>query len=246
VAEAIISYQLDLILRLIDTTTGFPVPEQQVLFREDGQVLPLLRRDRGLYVLLNHGRSNMKLQVEVRGYEPMAIQVDYERLDPKLPELELPLIPLVKANGYEEFYTLAGRKSGLLSVMAVPVERPIGIVGKYLENRQLLKLFTVKSLDEKSYAILHKDSRQFEEIIVAKKPDRLTLKLLRPLKDGWKAEEPLTRIVRGRVEKNGTYLLRVRDLGGSNIYLVRYGKKDKTSYEQIDFSAIGKEDATWD
>jgi hypothetical protein len=246
VAEAIISYQVDLIIRLIDTTTGSPVSQQQVLFREDGYLLTLLRKDIGLYVLLNYGRRNMNLQVEVPGYESMTVAVDYERLNPKSPELELSLIPKVRSIGYEKFYTLTGKKRGLLSVTAVRLDQPVARVGKYLESKQLMKLFTAKPLDEKTYALLHADPPQFEEILVAKKPDRLTLKLLRPLTDGWKSEETLTRIIRGSVEKNGTYLLRVRDLGGSNVYLVRYEMKDKTRYEQIDFSSIGKEDAKWE
>jgi hypothetical protein len=171
------------------------------------------------------------------------VDVDYESLDPKFPEIEVSLMPIPRERGMIDIYTLTGKKRGLISISAVRLDNPIATIGKYVENKRILKLFNAKSLDEKSYAILHPDSMQYEEISVAKKTDKLSLKLLRPIEDGWKVEEPLTRVVRGRVEKDGTYTLRVRDLGGSNLYLVRFDQKSKTSYEQIDFGMIGKEDA---
>ena len=56
-ADAQISYKLDLIVRLVDTTTGRMVSQRQVIFKSDGQIVPFLRRDEGVYVLLNHGRQ---------------------------------------------------------------------------------------------------------------------------------------------------------------------------------------------
>jgi hypothetical protein len=50
------------------------------------------------------------------------------------------------------------------------------------------------------------------------------------------------RVVRGRVGKDGTYLIRIRDQGGSNKYLVCFDQKGKKSYEEIDFGMIGKEE----
>lgn len=242
-AESIISYQLDLIVRLIDTTTGSPVSEQQILFRESGQVLALLRRDAGLYVLLNHGRRNMTLQIEADGYEPVTIAVEYERMNPKFPELEIPLIPQLRSYGFEDYYTLTGKKPGITSVVAVRLENPVATVAGYVERKQLLKLFTAKRMEENNYALLHKDRQVFEEITVVRRPDKLSLKLLKRLTGGWRPEEPLNRIVRGSVDEDGTYLLRVRDLGGSNEYLVRYEINEEMTYEQIDFGMLGKEDA---
>jgi hypothetical protein len=242
VAYAVVSYRLDLIIRLIDTTTGFPVYEQQVIFREKDHVIAFLGRGEGLYVLLNHGRENRKLGIEVRGYEPVTIDVDYEKLSPKFPEIEVPLIPIPREQGLIDIYTLTGKKRGLTAISAVWLDNPIATIGKYVENKRILKLFNAKSLDEKSYAVLNTESMQYEEISVAKKTDKLSLKLLQPIEEGWKVEEPLMRVVRGRVGKDGTYLIRIRDQGGSNKYLVCFDQKGKKSYEEIDFGMIGKEE----
>lgn len=250
-ADVNFSYRLALIVRLVDTTTGMAISGRQILFTGDGQALALQRRADGLYVLLNHDRINMKLQIEANGYEPAHIEVDYELLSPQFPELEIPLIPLQKAQGFEDFYTLTGVKPGLTAVMAVRMEHPVAVVGSYVERRQMLKMFSARvRMDEHAYALMHQDELRFEEILVAKRPDRLSMKLIRPLSDGCKPQDTLQRIVRGRVESGGAYLLRVRDLGGSNVYLVRYEGEDGVSYEQIDFETLGnekgKEETQWD
>lgn len=250
-ADVKFSYRLALILRLVDTTTGLMIPGHQVLFTENGQAIALHRRADGLYVLLNHDRVNMTLYIDAQGFEPVCVTVDYERLSPQFPELEIPLIPLVKAHGFEDFYTLTGVKPGLTAVTAVRVEKPVAVVGSYVERRRMLKLFSARiRLDEHAYALLHQDTLQYEEILVEKRPERLGMKLLHPLTDGCKAQDTLQRIVRGRVESDGTYLLRVRDLGGSNVYLVRYEGEHGVSYEQIDFETLGnkerKEETQWD
>lgn len=250
-ADVNFSYRLALIVRLVDTTTGLAIPGHQILFTENGQALALQRRADGLYVLLNHDRVNMTMQIDARGFEPVRIKVDYERLSPQFPELEIPLIPLKKAQGFEDFYTLTGVKPGLTAVAAVRMEHPVAVVGSYVERKRMLKMFSASTrMDEHAYALMHRDALRYEEILVAKRPDRLSLKLLHPLSDGCKAQDTLLRIVRGRVESDGTYLLRVRDLGGSNVYLVRYEGEQGVSYEQIDFETLGnhkgKEETQWD
>lgn len=250
-ADVNFSYRLALIVRLLDTTTGLAISGHQILFTENGQALALQRRADGLYVLLNHDRVNMTLQIDAKGYEPVHVTVDYERLSPQFPELEIPLIPLQKAQGFEVFYTLTGTRPGLTAVTAVRMEHPVAVVGSYVERKRMLKMFSASTrMDEHAYALMHRDALQYEEIHVAKRPDRLSLKLLHPLSDGCKAQDTLLRTVRGRVESDGTYLLRVRDLGGSNVYLVRYEEKDGVSYEQIDFETLGnkkgKEETQWD
>ena len=244
-AERTFSYRLDLIVRLLDTTTGIPVPQRQVVFMEHGRVLAFLERDVGLYVLLNHGRENTTLHIDVRGFEPVDAVVDYGRLDPQFPQLEIALIPLPREQGFDDLYTLTGQKQGITAISAIRTDDPAALVANYVERKQVLKLFTARDMAERTYGLVHKDRQQFEEITVARRLDRLSLKLLWPLTDGWRPEEPLTRIVRGRVTDEA-YLLRVRDMGTSNTYLVRYETTDGALYEQIDFSLLDREERTWD
>ncbi len=60
-AEGNVRYKLDLIVNLLDTTTGIPISQKEVMFRSDGQIVSMLNREEGTYILLNHGRMDMVL-----------------------------------------------------------------------------------------------------------------------------------------------------------------------------------------
>lgn len=65
--EASISYSVDLIIRLIDTTTGYAVTERQVIFTEDGNPVAFLGKENGVYVGMNMGKTDRELRVKVKG-----------------------------------------------------------------------------------------------------------------------------------------------------------------------------------
>ena len=63
---SVISFQLDLLVRLIDTTTGAELEEQNVRFyRDEKQVRPVPRGS-GNYVFMNCGREDGTLEVTFR------------------------------------------------------------------------------------------------------------------------------------------------------------------------------------
>lgn len=87
------SYRLDLVVRLVDVTNGCPVKERQVLFSQNGQAISLFFRGPGIYVLINGGRKNGKLTVAVRGYLETTVDIRYEKMTGRYPELYVQLIP---------------------------------------------------------------------------------------------------------------------------------------------------------
>lgn len=231
-ADAQISYKLDLIVRLVDTTTGRMVSQRQVIFKSDGQIVPFLRRDEGVYVLLNHGRRDVVLDVSVLGFLPMSVDVKYEDLSEVFPEIEVPLIPESGTSGFIDMYTLEGVCPGLTSIEAVSLVNPHGSTVGYQERKQVLKLYNSKPLGESEYAILHED-REFEIFRIKKRLDKLSLKLVSPLVQGCKPQEKIARIVKGKVDGKGRYLLRLLDEGNGTEYLVRYVVKGKVSFKRI-------------
>jgi len=232
VADAQISYKLDLIVRLVETTTGRMVSQRQVVFKSDGQIVPFLRRDEGVYVLLNHGRQDMVLEVTVLGYLPTSVDVKYEDLSEVFPEIEVPLIPEFGTSGFIEMITLEGECSGLTSIEAVSLVKPHGGAAGYQERKQVLKLYYSKPMEESEYAILH-ENQEFEIFRIKKRLDKLSFKLVSPLTMGCKPEEKIVRIVKGKVDQNGRYLLRLLDEGNGTEYLVRYVVKGKVSFKKI-------------
>lgn len=232
-ADAEIHYQLDLIVRLVDTTTGKKIPQRQVTFKAENQILAFQRRDEGVYVLLNHGRADMVLDISVIGYLPMQLQVCYEELSPRFPEVEVPLIPEAGRNRFVDYLTLEGNRPGITSVAAVSLKKPHGAVISYQARKQSLKLYYAKEFEEHSYAVIHEEMQEFEEFQIKKRLDKLELKLAAPLKADCRPEAKINRIVHGKVEPDGHYILRVLEEGGGTDYLVRYVVDGKVTFKRF-------------
>ena len=227
-ADVTIRYTLDLAVRLIDTTTGNPVDEKQAIFQKDGQILTLLNRD-GAFILINHGRENMKLSVDVKGYLPVTVDVDYEKLSNRQPEIEVALIPRLKSYGSDDVISIEGDMKGIESITAVQLDNPMAAIGNYIEQKQMLKLFSSKYLGEMNYAVLHSSLEDFEEFTIARKADKLLLKLRSPLEQKVVPEETVVRLIRGSVEDDH-YILRIRENGKSAEYLIRYVVNGKPTF----------------
>ncbi|MBQ7955240.1 MAG: hypothetical protein IJ282_05770 [Lachnospiraceae bacterium] len=237
-ADAEISYKLDLIVRLVDTTTGKRVGQKQIVFKIENQIIPFLRRDEGLYILLNQGRNDMVLEISAVGYLPIKQKICYEELSPKFPEVEVPLIPEVSTNGFVDMLTLEGCCPGLTSIEAVSLKKSYGVVDGYQERKQALRLYYSKPLEESSYAILHEQQQEFEEFRIQKRLDKLSVRLTKPLTIPCRPEEKIARIVHGRVDADGRYLLRVLEEGGGTEYLVRYVVNGNASFKGISTESL--------
>ena len=232
-ADAEIHYKLNLILRLVDTTTGRKVKERQVIFKADNRIITFQQKDEGVYILMNHAGEDMTLDISAKGYLPMQTKICFEKLSARLPEVEVPLIPETGRNRFVDYLTLEGKKPGLTSVEAVSPENPHGMLISYQPRRQSLKLYYAKAFEEQSYAVVHEEAQQFEEFRVEKKLNKLEIKLASPLVTKCEPKEKISRIVRGKVEPDGSYLLRILEDGSGAGYLVRYVVDGKESFEWV-------------
>lgn len=234
-ADAQIYYKLDLIVRLVDTTNGVPVLEKQIVFQENGRVVSFLERGDGVYILLNHGRTDTRFTVCANGYEPGSFTVCYEQLSQNFPEVEVPLIPVPSPTGFTDILTLSGNLAGIESVEAVDLWHPLGKILDYQERSSKLRLLESKTLQETSYALVHREPLAYETFQIARKADKKTLRLAAHLQMPWKAEEAVARIIRGRVFPDGRYLLRVRPESKKAEYLVRYVVNGAEKFQKMDF-----------
>lgn len=235
-AEISISYKLDLVIQLLDTTTGQTVGERQVLFYRDGQLLPMHLTSDGLYILMNHGRHDMKLLAKVKGYEPAEIFVCYDTLDSRYPIVEVPLIPIIRPYGYTDLCELSGTMEGIEELAAVSFNNVLAKVCAYNAKKNTLRLFSSSRLDEGAYAVLHEENMEYEEFRIIKKAERgLLLYLGEPMQSECIPEEGVARIVRGKVDVNGRYLLRVRKDGEGTRYLIRIKVNGDIQYKVHSF-----------
>lgn len=236
-AEGSISFKLDLVLNLVDTTTGFSIDEKEVIILRDGRVLPMLPREPGTYILMNYGRVDMELSISVKGYEKTNVSVRYEELDGMdYPAIEVPLVPLLPQRGLTDLCTLQGTKRGITDLAAISLNRADAMLGAYNAKKLSLRLFESRRLDEVSYAIFHEEKMEFEEFCIVKKSEKgMLLHIREPLQQECKPEEILVRIVRGITDTKGRYLMRLRMDGSGTKYLVRYTVRGKTKFEIVEF-----------
>lgn len=234
-ADAEIHYRLNLILRLVDTTTGRKIKENRVIFKKENETLALMRKEEGIYLLVNYPGGDLVLDISAKGYLPTQTRICFEELPAKLPEIEVPLIPLTDRNQFTDYLTLEGQKPGLTSVAAVSFTNPHGVLISYQPRRQSIKMYYTKDFEERSYAVLHEETEKFEEFRVSRKLDKMEIRLAAPLLDACEPKEKIARIVRGRVEPDGHYLLRVLEEGEKTEYLVRYIVDGVESFERVVF-----------
>lgn len=242
-ADADIHYKLDLIVHLVDTTTGKAIEQRQVTFQSEEQVVPFLRRDDGLYILLNRGRKDMDLKIQVVGFLPAEVRICYTQLQEQFPKVEVAMIPEISPSGFIDMVTMEGQYTGMESIVAVPLKNPYGVVARYLEKKQILRLYGTKPLKEMAYAVIHEQQQEFEEFQIKKRIDKLNVKLAEPLKTACRPEEMVVRIVRGRVDASGNYLLRLQEDAGGIEYMIRYVVAGKVVFKRItteSFQLIGE------
>lgn len=237
-ADAGIQYRLDLIVRLVDTTTGEPIPERQTVFMENGGVVSFLERGMGVYILLNHGRQDTRFQVKTAGFEPESFPVCYGELDSRFPTVTLYLMPVMKRTGFVDVLNLEGRLDGITRLEAADLNRPAAVIQGYHPRKQTLNLMESRLLEEEAYAMVHPGAGRWERFRIKKQPDRLRLQLASPLEEACEAQEPVARIIRGKVYPDGRYLLRIRAQGGRADYLIRYEVKGEVRFMQIDFYSM--------
>lgn len=235
-AEGKVSFKLDLIVNLRDTTTGLPVTEREVIFHINESVVPFLSREEGIYVLMNYGRTNIDLKITVKGFLAVTIPVRYEELSEQYPFIEVAMIPIVRSYGYNSLGTLSGVMPGITDIAAISLNRTDAMLGAYLAKKNSLRLFETRRLDERSYAVFHEEEMEFEEFCIVKITEKgLLLQLQSALEKPCKPEEGIARIVRGTIDANGRYLLRVRMDGKGTKYLVRYIVDGITKFQQVEF-----------
>ena len=112
------------------------------------------------------------------------------------------------------------------------------MVDSYQERKQALRLYYSKPLEESSYAIVHEQQQEFEEFRIQKRLDKLCVRLVNPLAMPCRPEEKIARIVHGRVDENGRYLLRVLEEGDGTEYLVRYVVNGKASFKRVSTESL--------
>ena len=232
-----IRYTLDLLVRLIDTTTGMVVTERDVHFRRNGKKVQPVQRGNGNYVFLNTGREDCDLEVTVFDFETAHAKIRYEKLDNFLPIKDVFLIPSENTAKGEAVLSLTGHLSGLEAIEAVRLGRSYCTVKNFDARKRIMNLFKANGpgMEETGYGLIHADSMTFEAFNVEKVVSPVSLKLRETLQEEFRENAPIARVVHGRTDAQGNYLLRIRDDGTNLKYLVRYVVSGSPQFQVVDF-----------
>ena len=242
-----IHQRLDLVIQLVDTTTGVAVKERDVRFFIEGRQCWPIPRGGGNFVFINTGRRDNTLTLKVRGYEDAGIDVQYEKLDKAMPIKQVFLIPSEKLAKGERLCSLTGTLQGLEEIEAISLSQSDLCCSEFNEKKCMLKLFMAKGrLNMENvhyglisanvhYGLISEDHTHYEHIEVVGEVPPNMVKLREPLKETFTVNSPIARVVFGNVSPDGSYLLRVRDDALVVEYIVRYRVNGEDRFQIVDF-----------
>ncbi len=232
-----IRHSLDLVVRLVDTTTGLVVEEGNVRFWKNAEAAQPIPRGNGNYVFLNRGREDCTLEIQVRGYERCRIDVRYEELDKLIPIQDAFLIPSEELSGGQPVLSLTGRLSGLKSIQAVYSGLPVCTASGFDERKRIMTLIQdfPPGAEGVPYGLIHSEGKSYEPFVVSERISRRTVRLAQTFAEPVTANSPISRIVFGQVDEEGNYCLRVRDDSDRLHYLIRYVTDGGIGFLEADF-----------
>ena len=233
--KAIITHRLDLVVMLIDTTTGTYIRERNVAFLDEGEKIPFMFKGSGVYILMNSERKNTTFEVVVTGYENAKISVEYGESSKKAPEIFVNLVPKETSYNYAGIITMEGTLKGIESIDAVEYRHHDRLFQNYNPRNNLMTFFGGGELTEQEYALVLEKESRFVVFKVRRKHESFSVVLKEPLEEGINVGTPIERIIRGAVMSEDRYILRVRDTGQNVTYLVRYVVNGEVKFKKIDF-----------
>jgi len=226
------------VIRLYDTTTGATVDERNVLFMRDGVPFRPESRGAGIFVLINTGREDFLMRIEVQGYERYEISVRYEELDAVLPACDVFLMPSENSLKGRNTLSYSGTLPFLKSIEAVKPNAVLCTTTEMNPRTGIISLYHPQGgsirLDEPYYGLLSADKKSYEKIEVEKMITPRSVQLKTPLRGNFAPNLAIVRIVYGITHEDGSYLLRVRDAGADAGYLVRYEVGDEERFMEVD------------
>lgn len=234
---AIFVHKLDLQLRLIDTTTGRTVTGRQVELLRGGERLHARELD-GSLLLINTGREDFDLTVRARGFDERTLRVEYEKLDEKLPAVELHLIPNRLYAPGVALHTLEWKLEGLTSIDAVKNGDSPCLIRGFDERKRIMTIFNPHGLEMKDvfYGVVDPEKGTYEVIEITKRISDTEYKLSKRLEREFGSHFPVTRLVFGGVRPDGSALLRVRNAAREAKWLVRCTVNGEEAFRSIDFN----------
>ncbi len=241
--DGVIRSRLDLLIRLQDTTTGLSVEDRGFSFLMDGKEFRPVSRGFGNYILINYGRENGLMQVVGYGYEPFTTYVDYDKLDERLPTVDVFLIPSENKGAGRDMLSLSGTRQGLSSLECIHPGRPLSGIREFDPKKKIMTIYAPNrrmNMVHSYYGLLHSERTSYETFEISEQIDSNKVRLTEPLQEEFAVNDPICRRIFGMVDDKGNYLMRVRDDGKKQVHLIRYVIDGEVRYQSVDFREAGE------
>jgi hypothetical protein len=234
----LIQYHLDLLINLVDTTTGSLIEQRNVRLYHGDELLKAINKGTGTYILYNTGRKDFVLKACVQGYEEQVTGIEYKSLDERQPFLTLYLIPSRSHADALSMCTLEGNLPGIVELEAVALGAQICEYKEFDARKKILTVINPhkRSLEAVHYAIVNQKEMTYEHVTVVRNITVNTLKLDRIPKIQNGADITVNRIIFGSTDPQGRYLFKARNDSSQLKYLIRYLVKDSERFKCVDFN----------
>lgn len=241
--QAIVHHQLDLVLRLVDSTTGRGISERncKMIFEPDFKVKPVVRDD-GTYLFIGIGRTDFIADIHVYGYESRKEKVVFENLDEKMPIKEVYLLPEATSAREDNILTLRGNLPGIQEIEAVSLSDVVCIYKDYDKRKNILNVFNQHKVKLKDvhYGIISLDKTEYDHIEIKEELTTQEVRLKDSLEKEYTINQSIAKIIFGQVSEDGEYKIAVR-AGNLSDYLVRYVVDDTVHFKKIDFNKLNEQ-----
>ncbi len=237
----VIKASLSVALRLIDTTTGKELDEANARFFKDKVLLRPMYKGSGTWVFVNLGREDFLMHAKVYGYDETDIDIRYDTLDPRLPMIDVFLMPSEKNRSGGYVLEIYGTLPELKKIEAINLRRPICGYSGVLEKRGKVTMNLIARsaggriyLENMKYALLSETRERYEVFEVLGNETQTSVTIKSMFSSQHKVNETVYRIIYGRAGPDGQFLLKVRDDSDSLPHLLHFFAGENEYFRPID------------
>ncbi len=240
---SVIRARLDLLVSLLDTTTGQPVNTLDVRIYRNGELTRPASRGGGNYVFINTDREDFLMRVEVRGYEVCELPIKYAELDERVPQCLLFLMPSESKKSGMPVMDYSGEDPTITAIEAINIDTTNISFASFTKRDNSMDFFsqarTSLTFDNQYYAILKPDRKGYVKVRITEVLSTQKVRLEDAPPEGLDKNAPIARIIFGQV-KDGHYIIRVRAGRPNDRYIICKRYDDHEEFEMIVFEDDGK------
>ncbi len=219
--DTIFRFQTDLVIYLMDTVSGSVITEENLTLMRNNTYLNAVKKGMGFYVLYNSGRENFELTISADGYEYKKFQVEFERLDSKLPAVYIQMVPKRSMKNENEIWELKGNISGLEAIDAVSLEDSYLYCKEFRKEERVLSLFNCRegSYTGRQYAAVNPEKTEYAVFEIQQELSAGQWKINGIPEKFHIPNAVIARVIQGIAGQNGDYVLRFK--AENEIYIIR-------------------------